>query len=426
MTVKHASSLLLVMVWVAACGGSSPSSPTPAIPVVPSTPPRWALSGTVVETGTQSIVGAARVDILDGANQGRTAPADGQGRYRFDNLEPGAFAIRVTADGFEPETRSVTLTSNQVADFTLTRSTPTRGVFGRAIDAVSDLPLAGVMVRLDGLGETTTGADGTFRFDASDPQQVRGVSVSSPVIVERSTRLRVPGPDTTLSLMPVSLDLRAFDEMFRPSGVLHRWTVAPRVVVQSQVLQFTNVSDAEYTALASTMSDSEVSGLLADFGWALPQLTGGAFSAVAEERRESAAAGERVRVSRPGLIVVARYEGLTAATGFWGYSRWAWNGAGEMQAGIIMLDRGFETSGSVFRRSLRAHEFGHALGYTHVTVRESVMNSSARFEPNTFDRAAAKFAFQRPPLNRTPDIDPDPFTSNFRAFAELIWSKGMP
>ena len=71
-------------------------------------------------------------------------------------------------------------------------------------------------------------------------------------IVERATRLWVPGPAATLPLMPASMDLRAFDEMFRSAGVLHRWTAAPRVVVQSRVLQFTSISDVDYTTLAQT------------------------------------------------------------------------------------------------------------------------------------------------------------------------------
>ena len=129
-------------------------------------------------------------------------------------------------------------------------------------------------------------------------------------------------------------------------------------------------------------------------------------------------------MSRTFAIVVARYEGLTAATGYWGYTRWSWNGAGEIIAGIVMLDRAFETSSSPYRRSLRAHEFGHALGYNHVTGRTSVMNQVATIEPNPFDRDAAKFAFQRPPLNRSPDIDPDPFTGNLRALASQIFWAG--
>jgi predicted Zn-dependent protease len=206
--------------------------------------------------------------------------------------------------------------------------------------------------------------------------------------------------------------------MFRASGSLVRWVSAPALTVERRVLQFTNVTDQEYTAATDVMSDAEAEGLVADLAWALPQMS--AFPGFVDERFETAPSESRVRVSRPGRIVVARYAGLQAATGFWGYGRWQTSG-GEVVAGIVMLDLGFDTSGSLFRRSLRAHELGHALGYNHVTRRESVMNSSARIEPNPFDRTAMKLAFQRPPLNRSPDIDPDPFTANLRGIAERLW-----
>jgi hypothetical protein len=80
-----------------------------------------------------------------------------------------------------------------------------------------------------------------------------------------------------------------------------------------------------------------------------------------------------------------------------------------------MLDRAFDTSASPYRRSLRIHELGHALGYNHVTARDSVMNAHGRSEPNAADRDASRLAFMRPPLNRSPDIDPDPFSVNLRA-----------
>jgi len=298
------------------------------------------------------------------------------------------------------------------------------GINGVAIDAISDRPLSGATVRIDGLGEVVTAATGAFHVDAADPQSVRSVTVSSAQTVERATRLRVPGPDVTLTLMPASLDLAAFDQMFRSGGVLHRWTSSPRVVLQNRVLVFTNISDLEYTALGAVMSDAEGTSILSDLTWALPQLTGNTFDQFADQQRETAADADRVRVSRPGLVVVARYEGLTAATGYWGYTRWSWNGAGEMTGAIIMLDRGFDTSSSPFKRSLRAHEFGHALGYNHVIGRASVMNQAATIEPNPFDRDGAKLAFQRPPLNRTPDIDPEPFTGNLRARASQIYWAG--
>jgi hypothetical protein len=173
------------------------------------------------------------------------------------------------------------------------------------------------------------------------------------------------------------------------------------------------------------MSESDVAGLIADLTWALPQLTGNAYTAFSQVSVETADEGARVQATRLGTIVIARYEGLSAATTFWGYTRWAWNGAGEMQAATLMLDQEFDSSGSRFRRSLRAHELGHALGYAHVTARDSVMNASGRIEPNDFDRNGAKLAFLRPPLNRSPDIDPDPFIVNLRTGRDLTWHPGM-
>jgi hypothetical protein len=413
---------LAVSVSAGACGGSGGSPPSN--PTQPS-PARWTLSGVVTNAGSQTPLAGARVEAVDGSNQGRSTQADAQGRYQLDNLQQGSFTIRATADGFEPVARAVELTRNVVIDLGL-RPRESRGIAGTTVDGISDRVLGGVTVRIDGVGEAVTAADGTFQFDAADPTQVRAVAISSPVTVSRSTRLRVPGPNATISLMPGTFDLRAFDEMFRGSGDLRRWTSPPRVVFQSRVLQFTNTSDLEYTATSTLMSAADVDELLTDFVWALPQLTGNTFSGFAGEQRETAAEGERVRVSRTGLIVVARYEGLTTATGFWGYTRWAWNSAGEMQSGIVMLDRNFEQSGSPFRRSLRSHELGHALGYNHVTGRDSVMNSSARIEPNSFDRDGAKLAFLRPPLNRSPDTDPDPFTTNLRGLSSVLRWMGMP
>jgi hypothetical protein len=170
------------------------------------------------------------------------------------------------------------------------------------------------------------------------------------------------------------------------------------------------------------MSDAEVDQLAQDLSWGLPQLTGGRFAEFSGQIRETGTPGAAVSVRRTGEIVVARYTGLTSATGFWGYGRWATASSGSVVAGIVMLDRDFELSGSNFRRSLRTHELGHALGYNHVTNRASVMNSSARFEPNDFDLSAARLAFLRPPGNRAPDIDPDEFTSNLSIGGPLVWS----
>jgi hypothetical protein len=293
-------------------------------------------------------------------------------------------------------------------------------ISGVTVDVLTDVPIPSVTVRVSQVGEATTAADGRFTIPASDPEQLREVRLTSGATVERITHMRVPGPEARLTLLPSALDLRAFDEMFRHTGSLARWTSPPRVVVQSRVLQFSGTNNPDYVALADVMSSAEVSALLTDLNYGLSQLTGGTFNGFAAEEREQAAQGDRVPVLRNGSIVVARYEGLSAATGFWGYARWGISN-GDVQSGVIMIDRGFDISGSPYRRSLRIHELGHALGYNHVTARDSVMNSHARFEPNNFDRDAARFAFLRPPLNRSPDVDPDPFSVNMRPSTGLVW-----
>jgi hypothetical protein len=75
------------------------------------------------------------------------------------------------------------------------------------------------------------------------------------------------------------------------------------------------------------------------------------------------------------------------------------------------------------------HELGHALGYDHVTSRQSVMNSTPTVEPTPFDRQAAAIVFDRPPGNRAPDVDPTRVSAN-RAPApgpqQLTWSPIIP
>jgi hypothetical protein len=420
---------VLVLLLTAACGGS-PTQPAPAPPPPPPPPVAAAtLSGTISNSETEGPAGGARIAVVEGVNQGATTTADDEGRYRLENLSLGAFTLRVQADGFESHSGSITLAGDQTLDVALRPVPPPPPPGGQTtftctvVDGLSDRGLAGALVRIAGIGEATTGGDGGFTIATDDPEEPRAITITSPATVERETRLRVPGPAARVSLMPSSINLSAFNEMFRGSGVLTRWVVAPWLVIQRRSLRFTDLSAMTYEATGALLSDAEVATLVADLEWALAQLTAGTFAHFAGVDVESVDEGAVVPVARPGAIVVARYEGLTAATTFWGYSRWSWNGLGELQGAIVKLDHTFETSGSPFRRSLRAHELGHALGYWHVTVLDSVMQSHARTEPTAFDRDGARIAFQRPTRNRAPDADPDPFIGNIRALAsQLFWA----
>jgi hypothetical protein len=398
---------LLVLPFLAAailghaCGGSSP-------PAAPSS--RYSINGTVFAAGTQSGIAGARVDIVSGANAGRSVTADGSGRYTFADLEGGPLTLRASAAGYAPAEQAVVLGADQTVNLSIAAAEFFTN--GRVVDALTAAGLGGVAMAGSGLSALPSGATGSFVIvGASGSSDPVSIAFSGSGLVERHTQLRVPGPDALISLIPTSFDLRAFDEMFRVPQLL-RWTDAPPLAIERRTLQFTSLSDVDFTALAESLTDGEVEDLSTDLTWALPQLTGNSFGAFASRSVQQAGEGSRVRFLTGGRITIARFAGLTAATSFWGYSRWQYRSDGAMTGGTIMLDRDFEKSGSPFRRSLRAHELGHALGCNHVTARVSVMNSNARTEPNDFDRSAGRLAFQRPPGNRSPDTDPDPYSVN--------------
>lgn len=134
-----------------------------------------------------------------------------------------------------------------------------------------------------------------------------------------------------------------------------------------------------------------------------------------------------MNVNRVGAIVVAQYF-LLRNTGYQGFGRVATDVTRAVQAGVIMLDRDFETSGSELVPVVRVHELGHALGYGHVATRESIMNPTAQpgLEVNAFDREAATVGFERAPGNRAPDTDSGSTVANPGAVGNLVWAPPLP
>jgi hypothetical protein len=401
-------------------GDSTPEPPPPPAD-------RWVLAGMATDAGTRLPLAGVSIEVTDGVNSGRTATTGADGRYLMVDLAPGSATIRATLEQYLPKSATIALQDDRTLDFSLERAT-TPGpqgpsVSGRTVDVLSGTPIAGVTVRIDDAGESTTDTDGAFTVTAAVTGGRQRIVMSSASTVERQTHIRVPGEAPTVALIPRAFDLHTFDEMFRARGGLHRWIEAPRLVVQRRVLAFTNTTDMSYVATADTMSEAEANDLVADLRWALPQLTGGTFQDFAGVEVELAVEGVAVAISRPGVITVARYEGLGDALSAWGYGRWSWNAAGEVQTGAMLLDNAFELANSPYRRSLRVHEFGHTLGYDHVSSTTSVMHISARIEPTPFDRDATTIAFLRRPLNLSPDVDPAPITVNGMTRASgLTWA----
>ena len=188
-------------------------------------------------------------------------------------------------------------------------------------------------------------------------------------------------------------DGKAFDEMLHGEyGTPLRWDRVPELVVLMPVMQYEKGRGTRYRATAQQLTTDEADALVADLTRAISVLTDGVFQGFAAVHRETAAAGDVVNVMRPGQIVVARYDGVReqlSTIGFGGRS----TRSDLIRAGSIILDNEFDRT-STLRRLLRTHELGHALGYNHVHSRASIMNPKIGPEPNDFDRAVARVAFQ--------------------------------
>ena len=282
-----------------------------------------------------------------------------------------------------------------------------RVLLGQTVRATDGRSASNVSVQVGREQPVTTDADGNFQVAVDGSSSATAVFASG-ATVERRTTLRNGSPDRVrISLIPVSFDLAAFDEMFRASDAgLQRWTTAPRLVIVASVMTYGTSFTSDFPATAEQLTDDEVTTMIGHLREGLALLTGGAYTSFASTDIERPAAGARVSTTRPATIVVGRYTGVVTFAQTIGFGEWAVERDGSVSAGAMYLDRDFDRNDSR-RRLLRIHELGHALGWQHVTSRTSIMNPAIGPEPTDFDRAGAVIAFQRPPGNRSPDIDPE-------------------
>ncbi len=144
--------------------------------------PATRISGRVVDKSGEPVAGVSVGAALDGERGGcirhgalppclngyeeRSVITDSEGRFLFENLEPGWFAISVSEEAERPlvRRRGAAGRSTEGVEFVLSRkSVP---VEGRVVDA-DGVPVAGASVTLSGAlpsPETRTDAAGEFRF----------------------------------------------------------------------------------------------------------------------------------------------------------------------------------------------------------------------------------------------------------------------
>jgi Carboxypeptidase regulatory-like domain len=125
----RALAFLALAPFIVGCNGSSPTSPgTSAGPIA------WTLSGTVTSQAGGAITGAT-VLIVDGPNAGAQVVTDANGRYAFASLQQAGFTVRVSANGYLPVARGVTLTGNAIETFQLFRNAVAQAGFTVRVSA---------------------------------------------------------------------------------------------------------------------------------------------------------------------------------------------------------------------------------------------------------------------------------------------------
>jgi hypothetical protein len=272
--------------------------------------------------------------------------------------------------------------------------------------------VGGVTVTNEQLGETTTNAEGYFTLQAIAPLayaiRVRGASW-----VERQTYLRVPGAQTSVSLIPQALNMTYFDEMCRGFGRLMRWGAAPALIVETAVLQY-----GSRVASEDTVPPDVVERTMNDLRSGVALQTAGRFTDYASIEIRRTTAGTPSTVPS-GAIALTWQRSL--ATGF-GHVAYGGRSPGAADGGLVRgevaLDFDWHVHGlpAGSRRdffNVVQHELGHSLGYSHTKVAPSFMYEVFLMTVSTQDRQAFEVFMQRPSGNQTPDIDPPDAPLNF-------------
>jgi hypothetical protein len=191
-------------------------------------------------------------------------------------------------------------------------------------------------------------------------------------------------------------DQAALDELLRGSkGRIQYWNGVPELVVLTSVMDYRGDGN-DSVATSEQLTVPEAEGLVAELTSALRFLTSDNYQRFAATRLERVAPGGHASLSRRGQIVVGRYNGLRTLRSTIGLGGRAARADGSIFGAAILLDREYDQSSDA-RRLLRMHELGHALGYNHVQSQASIMNEVIGSEPTTFDRMAARVAFEGHP-----------------------------
>lgn len=284
----------------------------------------------------------------------------------------------------------------------------------RVVSALNpQVGLPQVAVRVGSGPEQQTDASGMAVLEVETAATV-SIRLTHPAYVDRETSVRVPDDRTVdLSLIPLSHNMAAFEELSPRTAGLQRWTRNPKLLVLTHAVDYSaaTLGFREFPVINRRISPGQLDCLSAGIAAALPDMGGGHLTWESIEIGE-VEPGTRFRTDQTedGTIVVLPATSLGAVG----------RGTAYVGAEPFTLTRGavWMTTDLIdfcLISLLYRHELGHALGYLHVTRTVSMMSEGLPATLTEFDRSSISILFQRRPGNRSPDRDPSGVPVNVAA-----------